>query len=110
MNRRSFLQASAALASPMAPTSGLFAQAVNKLASDKTKAETLSESARRIEKAKAAAMAMQRRDWEQGILAQAMLEAGGREEVILLTKAAIVLRMPDGRLGVQVRPPGWRGP
>jgi rhamnogalacturonyl hydrolase YesR len=102
MNRRSFLQASAALASPMAPTSGLFAHAVSKLASGKTKAETLSESARRIEKATTAAMAMQRRDWEQGILAHAMLEAGRREEVILLTKAAIVLRMPDGRLGVQV--------
>jgi hypothetical protein len=37
-----------------------------------------SESARRIEKATAAAMAMQRRDWEQGILAQAMVEAGDR--------------------------------
>ena len=47
-------------------------------------------------------MAMQRRDWEQGVLAQAMLEADCREEVILLTKAAIVLRTPDGRLGVQV--------
>jgi rhamnogalacturonyl hydrolase YesR len=47
-------------------------------------------------------MAMQRRDWEQGILAQAMLEAGDRERVILLTKAAIVQRTPDGRLGVVV--------
>jgi rhamnogalacturonyl hydrolase YesR len=47
-------------------------------------------------------MAMQRRDWEQGILAQAMLEAGDRERVILLTKAAIVQRTPDGRLGVVI--------
>jgi rhamnogalacturonyl hydrolase YesR len=45
-------------------------------------------------------MAMQRRDWEQGVLAQALLEANDRERVILLTKAAIVQRMPDGRLGV----------
>jgi rhamnogalacturonyl hydrolase YesR len=61
-----------------------------------------SESAGRIEKATAAAMAMQRRDWEQGILTQAMLEAGDRERAILLTKAAIVQRTPDGRLGVVV--------
>jgi rhamnogalacturonyl hydrolase YesR len=47
-------------------------------------------------------MAMQRRDWEQGILAQAMVEAGDRQRAILLTKAAIVLRTPDGRLGVVV--------
>jgi rhamnogalacturonyl hydrolase YesR len=47
-------------------------------------------------------MAMQRRDWEQGILAQAMLEANDRERVILLTKAAMVQRTPDGRLGVVV--------
>jgi unsaturated rhamnogalacturonyl hydrolase len=47
-------------------------------------------------------MAMERRDWEQGILAQAMLEAGDRERVILLTKAAIVQRTPDGRLGVVI--------
>jgi rhamnogalacturonyl hydrolase YesR len=45
-------------------------------------------------------MAMQRRDWEQGVLAQALLEANDRERVILLTKSAIVQRMPDGRLGV----------
>jgi len=52
--------------------------------------------------AAAAALAMQRRDWEQGILAQAMLEAGHRDQVILLTKAAIVQQTPDGRLGVVV--------
>ncbi len=47
-------------------------------------------------------MAMQRRDWEQGILAQAMVEAGDRQRAILLTKAAIVQQTPDGRLGVVV--------
>jgi rhamnogalacturonyl hydrolase YesR len=61
-----------------------------------------SESARRIEKATAAAMAMQRRDWEQGILAEAMLETSDQRNVILLTKAAMVQRTPDGRLGVVV--------
>jgi rhamnogalacturonyl hydrolase YesR len=55
-----------------------------------------------VQKATAAAMAMQRRDWEQGILAQAMLEADNRDEVILLTKAAMVQRTPDGRMGVVV--------
>jgi unsaturated rhamnogalacturonyl hydrolase len=55
-----------------------------------------------IPKAAAAALAMQRRDWEQGILAQAFLEAGDRQRVILLTKAAIVQRVPDGRLGVVI--------
>ncbi len=56
----------------------------------------------RVTKAIAAALAMQRRDWEQGILAQAMLEADHRETVILLTKAAIIQREPDGRLAVVV--------
>ncbi len=60
------------------------------------------ESAHRIRQATAAAMAMQRRDWEQGIFAQAMLEAGERECVILLTKAAMVQQTSDGRMGVVV--------
>jgi rhamnogalacturonyl hydrolase YesR len=62
----------------------------------------VSEGRERIERAKAAVLAMQRRDWEQGILAQALLEAGDREGVILLTKAAMVQRTVDGRLGVVV--------
>lgn len=60
------------------------------------------ESRTRIEKAKRAALAMQRRDWEQGILAQALLEAGDREGVILLMRAAMVQTVPDGRMGVVV--------
>ena len=65
-------------------------------------APRVTESKRRILRATAAAMSMQRRDWEQGILAQAMLRVGEREKVILLTKAAIVQRAPDGRLGVVI--------
>src|ERR1700690_3427091 len=80
MNRRRFLWSSALLwltdAQPAAP--------------------------RWIAKAAEAALAMQRRDWEQGILAQAFLEAGDRDRVILLTKAAIVQRVPEGRLGVVI--------
>jgi rhamnogalacturonyl hydrolase YesR len=47
-------------------------------------------------------MAMQRRDWEQGILAQAMLEAGDWPRLILLAKGAIVQSVPDGRIAVVV--------
>jgi rhamnogalacturonyl hydrolase YesR len=99
MNRRSFLQAASALG---VSAIGLAEAAAPPSASDHAGGRPLPESARRIEKATAAAMAMQRRDWEQGILAQAMLEANDRERVILLTKAAIVQRTPDGRLGVVV--------
>ncbi|HEY1211222.1 MAG TPA: glycoside hydrolase family 88 protein [Terracidiphilus sp.] len=95
MDRRSFLH-SAVLTAPLAAFPGAAAQAVSGQASVNT------ESARRIEKATAAAMAMQRRDWEQGILAQAMVEAGDRQRVILLTRAAMVQQTPDGRMGVVV--------
>jgi rhamnogalacturonyl hydrolase YesR len=56
----------------------------------------------RIERATAAAMAMQRRDWEQGILAQALLEAGDWQRLIRLAKGAIVQNVPDGRIAVVV--------
>jgi rhamnogalacturonyl hydrolase YesR len=103
MNRRTFLektalQATAALSIPFVPVA--FSQAAHNAPGENSNPH--SESTRRIEKATAAAMAMQRRDWEQGILAQAMLEAGDRERVILLTNCAIVQRTPDGRLGVVV--------
>jgi unsaturated rhamnogalacturonyl hydrolase len=96
VNRRSFLH-TAALTAPLAALPGAVAHAVSGPISAAN-----SEFARRIEKATAAAMAMQRRDWEQGILAQAMLEAGDRKKVILLTRAAMVQQTPDGRLGVVV--------
>ncbi len=60
------------------------------------------ESTRRIERATSAALAMQRRDWEQGVFAQAMLQSGQRELLIQLTKAAMVQQTPDGRMGVVV--------
>jgi rhamnogalacturonyl hydrolase YesR len=43
---------------------------------------------------------LQRKDWEQGALAQAFLEAGDMEQVILFSKAALVLKVPDGRMAV----------
>jgi unsaturated rhamnogalacturonyl hydrolase len=53
-----------------------------------------------IPRATAAALSMQRRDWEQGILAQAFLEVGDNDNLIRLTKAAIVQKTADGRLAV----------
>jgi len=66
------------------------------------RAEVRSEARERIARATAAALAMQRKDWEQGVLAQALLEAGERERVIQLTRAAMVQARPDGRMGVVV--------
>ena len=97
MNRRSFLQKAVAAGVPLISAPAVIAQAAQG-ASQGMKPE----SKQRIEKAAAAALAMQRQDWEQGILAHAFLEAGDRQRVILLTKAAMVLRKPDGRLAVVV--------
>ena len=102
MNRRAFMYATAVLGAPLAAFPGAAAQAVQITGKKNAEVYPRNESGRRIERATAAAMAMQRRDWEQGILAQALLEAGDRERLILLTKAAIVQRTPDGRLGVVI--------
>src|ERR1022692_2517504 len=93
MDRRNFLITAAGAGAQVA-----WAQTANKTQADGKPSEGL----QRIARAKRAALAMQRRDWEQGILAQALLEADNREGVILLTKAAMVQRTPDGRLGVVV--------
>lgn len=97
MNRRRFLHASAIVGLGRA-----VAQASQPLPQPAAADRGHSESARRIERARAAGLAMQRRDWEQGILAQALLESGDREGVIRLTRAAMVQRVPDGRLAVVV--------
>jgi rhamnogalacturonyl hydrolase YesR len=97
MNRRSFLSAAVVLGAQ-----GTIAHAVQGAAQKDLAKSPLSESARRIQKATSAALTLQRRDWEQGILAQALLEADDRERVILFTKAALVQQTPDGRLGVVV--------
>lgn len=47
-----------------------------------------------------AMLAMQRRAWEQGVAAQALLEIGETELVILLAKDAVVNQTKDGRLGL----------
>jgi unsaturated rhamnogalacturonyl hydrolase len=54
----------------------------------------------RIEKVKQAMLAMQRRAWEQGVAAQALLELGEFDLVVLMAKDAVVNQRKDGRLGL----------
>jgi rhamnogalacturonyl hydrolase YesR len=102
MDRRSILRGAALLSAPLVGIPALATQAARHRAGKDTKTAEEPESSLRIEKAATAAMALQRRDWEQGILAQALMEAGERDGVILLTRAAMVQRTADGRLGVVV--------
>ncbi len=68
MNRRYFLCGAASLGADRA------------IAQDARRASAQeSGSRRRVEKSATAAMAMQRRDWEQGIFAQAMFEADNQD-------------------------------
>ncbi len=54
----------------------------------------------RLLKVKNAMLAMQRRAWEQGTAAQALLELGETELVVLLAKDAVVNQLKDGRLAL----------
>ena len=54
----------------------------------------------RLEKVKKALLSMQRHSWEQGVAAQAFLETGDTELVILMAREAVVRQLADGRLGV----------
>ena len=45
-------------------------------------------------------LAMQRRVWEQGTAAQALMELGEPDWVVLLAKDAVVNQLKDGRLGL----------
>jgi len=55
---------------------------------------------KRIEKVKLAMLTMQRHAWEQGVAAQALLELGETELVILMAKEAALRQLEDGRLAV----------
>jgi unsaturated rhamnogalacturonyl hydrolase len=50
-------------------------------------------------KVKLVMLSMQRQAWEQGVAAQALLEGGDRELVILMAREAVLLQWEDGRLG-----------
>ena len=54
----------------------------------------------RIQNVMHAMLAMQRRTWEQGVAAQALLELGETEWMVLLAKDAVVNQLKDGRLGL----------
>jgi unsaturated rhamnogalacturonyl hydrolase len=58
------------------------------------------ESGTPVDRVKQAMLAMQRRAWEQGVAAQALLELGDTVHTILLAKDAVVNQLKDGRLGV----------
>jgi rhamnogalacturonyl hydrolase YesR len=53
-----------------------------------------------VEKVKRAMLTMQRDAWEQGVAAQALLESGEADLVILMAKEAVVRQIEDGRLAV----------
>lgn len=53
-----------------------------------------------IEKVKLAMLTRQRYAWEQGVAAQALLELGESDLVILMAKEAVLRQALDGRLGV----------
>lgn len=54
----------------------------------------------KLEKVKKAMLAMQRYSWEQGVAAQAMLEAGETEWTILLAREAVHRDKADGRVAI----------
>jgi unsaturated rhamnogalacturonyl hydrolase len=96
MKRRTFLGA-AAIAGAQGLVPGAFPDGLAE-----AQASAKSESAERIQRATMAALTMQRRDWEQGIFAQALMQSGQRERLIQVTRAAMVQQTPDGRMGVVV--------
>jgi len=106
MDRRRFLQSSALVGLSGPALTAAWASAGGDTVPDAAPApaqgnvQHAEASAERLAKVRAAALALQRRDWEQGSLAQAFLEAGDMEQVILFSKAALVLKVPDGRMAV----------
>lgn len=54
----------------------------------------------KIQRVKSALLCMQRHSWEQGVAAQAFLEMGDGDTVILMAKEAVVRQLEDGRLAV----------
>jgi unsaturated rhamnogalacturonyl hydrolase len=58
------------------------------------------DSSERTRKVIDAMLSMQRRAWEQGVAAQALLELGETDLAVLLAKDAVVNQRKDGRLGL----------
>ncbi len=64
----------------------------------------------KIQKVKHALLTMQRAAWEQGVAAQAFLEWGDRDTVILMAHDALVRQVADGRLGLMNDEPAVTDP
>lgn len=60
----------------------------------------LAEDRKRVDRVVRAMLAMQRRAWEQGVAAQALLELSETNLVVLLARDAVVNQAEDGRLGL----------
>ena len=96
--RRSFLQGAVLTGGVVALARGASAR--------ETRAEDTDPGASLVRKVTTAMLAMQRRAWEQGTAAQALLEQGETDLVVLFAKDAIVNQAKDGRLGLN----GDKGP
>jgi len=59
-----------------------------------------SEQSELLGKVKQALLSMQRYSWEQGVAAQAFLESGDMDLVVLFAKGAVARQLADGRLAV----------
>lgn len=53
-----------------------------------------------LSRVKQALLAMQRHSWEQGVAAQAFLESGDDDIVVVMAHEAVLRQLPDGRLAV----------
>ena len=62
--------------------------------------QTIQQTEPTIDQVKRALLAMQRHSWEQGVAAQAFLELGQDDLVIVMAKEAALRQREDGRLGV----------
>jgi unsaturated rhamnogalacturonyl hydrolase len=65
-----------------------------------TDKEKITKDTRYLQNVKTATLSMQRKDWEQGSVAQAFLESGDTNISIQMAKAAIIYTEPNGRLAV----------
>lgn len=93
MKRRTFLTRTAGLAGAAASPRVLRART-------SCPGLALAEADPLIGKVMRAMLTMQRDAWEQGVAAQALLELGEKELVVLMAREAVVRQIEDGRLAV----------
>jgi rhamnogalacturonyl hydrolase YesR len=93
MKRRNFLQLSslAGIAAITIPNAGC---------SKSTPSQPENQTDKVIEKVKRAMLSMQRASWEHGLAAQAFVELGDDEMIVLMAKEAQLRQLADGRLAV----------